>query len=101
MTRPQSPPPSWSTKFSEVQEAVPFPFLLPPVEPDEIGRLGNFRVLKLLGRGGMGYVFRAEDLTLRRPVALKVMNPQLDSDVNGWQRFLREARVMASIKHAA
>jgi serine/threonine protein kinase len=78
---------------------APYPFLLPPTRPDEIGRLGNYRVLRLLGKGGMGYVFHAEDLALCRPVALKVMKPDLEMDVRGWQRFLREARVMASIKH--
>jgi serine/threonine protein kinase len=73
--------------------------LLPPLAADEIGRLGDYRVLRLLGRGGMGYVFHAEDLTLRRPVALKVMKPDLDADPNALQRFLREARAMAAIKH--
>jgi serine/threonine protein kinase len=76
-----------------------YSFLHPPVQPDEIGRLGTYRVLRLLGRGGMGYVFHAEDLTLCRPVALKVMKPDLELDMHGWQRFLREARVLASLKH--
>ena len=76
-----------------------FPFLLPAVEPDEIGRLGNYRVLRLLGKGGMGFVFQAEDIGLRRPVALKIMKPDLSHDGEGCQRFLREARIMASIKH--
>jgi serine/threonine protein kinase len=76
-----------------------FPFLLPPVEASEIGRLGNYRVLGLLGRGGMGLIFRAEDIALRRPVALKVMKPDLGAHPEGWRRFLREARIMASIKH--
>ena len=76
-----------------------YPFLRPPVEADEIGRLGNYRVLKLLGQGGMGYVFLAEDADLRRPVALKVMKPDHDPDDTGCERFLREARLMASIKH--
>jgi serine/threonine protein kinase len=76
-----------------------YPFLLPPASPDEMGRLGNYRVLRLLGKGGMGYVFHAEDVALCRPVALKVMNPELSQDVRGWERFFREARVMASIKH--
>jgi serine/threonine protein kinase len=78
---------------------APYPFLLPPTQPDEIGRLGGYRVLRLLGKGGMGYVFHAEDLALGRPAALKVMKPDLEMDARGWQRFLREARVMASIKH--
>jgi predicted Ser/Thr protein kinase len=84
---------------SHAPEPNPYPFLLPPVTDDEIGRLGSYRVLGLLGKGGMGYVFRAEDVALARPVALKVMKPGLDGDVCGWQRFLREARAMAAIKH--
>ena len=47
----------------------------------------------------MGYVFQAEDVSLRRPVALKVMKPDQAPGDEGWDRFLREARLMASIKH--
>jgi hypothetical protein len=86
------------TDSPEVVAPAAYPFLFPPVESDEIGRLGNYRVQRLLGKGGMGFVFQAEDLGLCRPVALKVMNPELGQDVRGWERFLREARVMASIK---
>lgn len=76
------------------------PFLLPPLESGEIGRFAQFRVLRLLGTGGMGMVFQAEDITLRRPVALKVMKrEELTTDPMAEQRFLREARAMASIKH--
>jgi hypothetical protein len=77
-----------------------FSFLTPPVEAGEIGRLANYRVLKLLDKGGMGYVFLAEDLSLHRKVALKVMKPDLDDEGQYAERFLREARIMASIKHA-
>jgi serine/threonine protein kinase len=76
-----------------------YPFLAPPTKPDEIGRLGDYRVLRLLGQGGMGQVFHAEDLTLGRPVALKVLRPELQYDPDGWQRFLREARCLATLKH--
>ena len=69
------------------------------MEADEIGRLGSYRILRLLGQGGMGFVFHAEDAALRRPVALKVMRPELEQDEDGLERFLREARLMASIKH--
>ena len=79
--------------------APSYPFLLPASEPDEIGRIGTYRVLRLLGQGGMGYVFLAEDIALRRKVALKVMKPACDGELDGWQRFLREARLMASLKH--
>ncbi|VTT97027.1 serine threonine protein partial : Serine/threonine protein kinase domain protein OS=Rhodopirellula sp. SWK7 GN=RRSWK_02781 PE=4 SV=1: Pkinase: NPCBM [Gemmataceae bacterium] len=77
-----------------------YPFLQPPVEPDEIGRVGHYRVLHLLGAGGMGMVFAAEDLALRRPVAIKVMHPDLAAgDGGALQRFLREARALAGVKH--
>ena len=67
--------------------------------PDEWGRLGSFRVLKLLGLGGMGIVFEAEDIQLRRRVALKVMRPALAADAEFRQRFLREAQLAAAIDH--
>src|SRR5271166_4839864 len=78
--------------------AAQYRFLDVAVEPDEIGRLGNYRVLRLLGEGGMAFVFLAEDILLQRRVALKVMKPDLDNDPSASQRFLREARALASIK---
>jgi serine/threonine protein kinase len=78
----------------------PYPFLAPPAADGEIGRVGQYRVLKLLGAGGMGMVFAAEDVALQRSVALKVMRPELAADPSGgWQRFLREARAQAALKH--
>jgi len=75
-----------------------YPFLLPPEEADEIGRLGHYRVLRLLGEGGMGLVFLAEDATLRRQVALKVMKSE-PSKPQRAQRFFREAQALAQLKH--
>jgi len=71
----------------------------PPQTPDELGRLGPYRVLAVLGAGGMGVVFRAEDTQLTRLVALKVMLPNIAGAEIGRQRFLREARAAAGIKH--
>jgi serine/threonine protein kinase/WD40 repeat protein len=72
--------------------------LSPPRGPDELGRLGGYRVLKLLGEGGMGAVFLAEDTQLERPVALKVMLPALAAKRDARQRFLREAKAAAKLK---
>jgi serine/threonine protein kinase/WD40 repeat protein len=73
--------------------------LAPPEEPGELGRLAHYRILKLLGQGGMGAVFQAEDTHLCRPVALKVMLPAYADDRAARERFLREARAAAAIKH--
>jgi serine/threonine protein kinase len=73
-------------------------FLAPAQEPDEIGRLGPYRVLKLLGEGGMGMVFQAEDPQLQRQVALKVMRPGTAATPSARERFLREARAAAALE---
>src|SRR5262249_38324478 len=76
-----------------------YSFLLPAGEAGEIGRVGGYRVLRVLGQGGMGIVFHAEDIALGRSVALKVMKPDLSASNDPWKRFLREARALARIKH--
>src|SRR5262249_34767801 len=63
--------------------------LAPPQGPGELGRLGPYRVLKILGAGGMGVVFEAEDTLLKRVVALKAMKPDLAASPIHHQRFLR------------
>jgi serine/threonine protein kinase len=76
-----------------------YDFLRPPQRPEELGRLGAYRVLKLLGQGGMGLVFQAEDLKLRRQVALKIVRPEYASLETSRKRFLREAEAQAAIEH--
>jgi Leucine-rich repeat (LRR) protein len=73
--------------------------LAPPQGPAEIGRLGGYSVRKVLGAGGMGVVFLAEDVSLRRPVALKVMRPALAASASARERFVREARAAAAVRH--
>jgi WD40 repeat protein/predicted Ser/Thr protein kinase len=73
-------------------------FLGPPQGPGELGRLGGYRVLKLLGQGGMGAVYLGEDPQLERPVALKVMLPEVAARPAARQRFLREAKATAKLK---
>jgi WD40 repeat protein/serine/threonine protein kinase len=76
-----------------------FAFLSPPQAADEIGRLNGYRVLKLLGQGGMGVVFAAEDTRLKRRVALKVMKPEIAAKEEHRVRFLREAQTAAAVEH--
>src|SRR5262245_17474325 len=77
----------------------PAAILAPPQAADEIGRLGHYRVLSVLGAGGMGIVFAAEDPQLQRRVALKMMRPDLAARPADRQRFVREAQAMAAIEH--
>ncbi|MEK9144662.1 MAG: serine/threonine-protein kinase, partial [Elusimicrobiota bacterium] len=60
---------------------------------------GNYRVERELGRGGMGLVFEAEDLTLRRKVAIKSMLERMLQDPRDLEMFLSEARLVAGLKH--
>jgi serine/threonine protein kinase len=84
--------------FNAITQAQQFPYLQPPLFPDEIGRLAHFRVLALVGQGGMGCVFQAEDTMLARPVALKVLKPSI-STLEWRQRFVMEARLLARLRH--
>ena len=70
-----------------------------PQQPDELGRLGRYRVLRVLGRGGMGVVFEAEDERLKRRVAIKAMLPALAANPSARRRFVREAETAARVTH--
>lgn len=61
--------------------------------------LGDYRLLKKLGQGGMGSVYLAHQLKLDRQVAIKILSKELASKPAFVQRFLREARVMAKLDH--
>lgn len=62
-------------------------------------RIGGYRVLELLGRGGMGAVFRAHDEATDRDVAIKVVHPQLLWYARARARFAREVRTLARLSH--
>ena len=70
-----------------------------PGEEDVPSRLGEFRIVREIGRGGMGIVFEAEQTSLKRRVALKVLPTALRSDRRLLSRFRREAEAAARLRH--
>jgi len=104
---PTAPSPEETAAFNQAAAQTNAPgdrgldlddILSPPQGMGELGRLGQYSVLKVLGAGGMGVVLHARDLQLERFVALKVMRPSHGGEA-GRQRFLREARAAAAIEH--
>jgi serine/threonine protein kinase len=73
--------------------------LNPPSQTGELCRLESYSIRTVLGIGGMGVVLAAWDETLRRPVAIKMMKPQIASVAGSRERFLREARMLANLTH--
>src|SRR5262249_47656784 len=62
-------------------------------------KLGAYEITGLLGKGGMGEVYRARDLKLKREVAIKLLPEELSRDADRVSRFQREAEVLASLNH--
>ena len=73
----------------------------PSSESEEVQRAlgGSYAIERELGRGGMGAVYLARDLALDRPVAIKVLPPELAVRPELRERFLRETRTAASFSH--
>src|SRR5262245_59965626 len=66
----------------------------------QIGQqVGSYEIKSLLGKGGMGEVYRARDLRLKRDVAIKVLPDEFSRDSQRVARFQREAEVVASLNH--
>ncbi len=61
--------------------------------------LSHYKVIEKIGQGGMGEVYRAEDTSLSREVAIKVLPEQFTQDPQRLARFEREAKLLASLNH--
>ncbi len=80
-------------------EPIPLDFLEPSEVPGSLGRLGQYDILEVVGRGGMGIVLKAQDAKLNRVVAVKVLAPELASNPTARKRFSREAQAAAAVSH--
>ena len=77
---------------------VPLDFLAPSRRPGSLGRLGHYEVLQVIGQGGMGTVYKAEQDSPRRTVALKVVRPGFASPAIV-KRFTHEAQILGRLHH--
>jgi tetratricopeptide (TPR) repeat protein len=70
-----------------------------PPEPPPPDCFGGYAVLQPLGRGGSGVVYRVNDPELNRPLAVKVLRPELRDDPDAVRRFVAEAQVLGQLQH--
>jgi serine/threonine protein kinase/Flp pilus assembly protein TadD len=61
--------------------------------------ISHYRIIEKSGEGGMGMVYKAQDLKLDRPVAIKFLPPDLNASRENKQRFMREAKIVAGLNH--
>jgi serine/threonine protein kinase len=100
MTRVESPNARGRTPVPARPGPPPVPRSGADDEPSRIGEiLGSYRIVEMLGRGGMGYVFRAEHVKLGREVALKLLRGDYARRRDAVARFFQEARTVNRVRH--
>lgn len=91
--------------FSHDDEAAHFAtdfavdFLEPSDDPKTLGRLGEYEIVEIIGRGGMGIVLKGFQKELHRHIAVKVLSPHLATSGAARRRFAREAQATAAVVH--
>jgi serine/threonine-protein kinase len=90
-------PPAGADDWSAADFSVDF--LDPADDPELLGRLGEYEIHGVLGRGGMGVVLKARDPQLNRFVAIKALAPQWAASEEARRRFAREAQAAAAVVH--
>jgi dipeptidyl aminopeptidase/acylaminoacyl peptidase len=93
-TRLETPPPEPGTSGE-----IALDFLEPSDNPEFLGKLDHFSVVRVIGKGGMGTVLEALDRCLQRRVAIKVLNPEFAANDTAKERFWREAKAAAAVTH--
>jgi serine/threonine protein kinase len=90
--------PAETREFASTPDATPAVAAPEGQDAGKTWSLGGYRILRALGQGGMGTVYEAEDIKLKRRVALKVMKPEIAKNQDHRDRFVREAKAAAKVE---
>jgi serine/threonine-protein kinase len=99
MAKHAADPASGDCPLAEREDHISLHFLAPSDTPGMLGRLGNYEIEEVVGRGGMGVVLKAQDPALNRRVAIKVLAGHLATSAAARKRFAHEAQAAAAVVH--